>query len=151
MIRVVAGIIEDHGRVLVCQRHAGGVLGLKWEFPGGKLRRSEVPRAGLIRELQEELGVVARIGRQVYAVRHRYAEMKESVLVTFFLVALPERPRWFNRVAFERVEWARRGDLPRYDFLAADRKLVARMARGEFAAYVGMDQPPSTERTWPVT
>lgn len=47
MIRVVAGIIEQEGRVLICQRRAGGILAGKWEFPGGKMRPSETPRQAL--------------------------------------------------------------------------------------------------------
>ena len=62
MIRVVAAIIEQEGRVLICQRPAGKAFVGKWEFPGGKMRPSETPRQALERELREELGVSARIG-----------------------------------------------------------------------------------------
>ena len=53
MIRVVAAIIEQKGRLLICQRRRGGILELRWEFPGGKLRAGETPLAGLARELRE--------------------------------------------------------------------------------------------------
>jgi 8-oxo-dGTP diphosphatase len=131
MIRVVAAIIEHRGRLLICQRRAGDVFGLKWEFPGGKIRRGETPRAALARELREELGVAADVGRVVFRTRHRYADMPSAVDITFFAATRPfPTPR---NIVFERIVWARPADLPRYDFLAADRTLVARLVRGEFA------------------
>ena len=129
MIRVVAALIEREGRLLICQRRRGDLFGLKWEFPGGKLRPGETPRAALARELREELGSSTRIGRQVHRVRHRYKEFGEAVEVSFFATReMFPAPR---NLAFERIAWARPGQLPGYDFLPADRGLVARLARGE--------------------
>jgi 8-oxo-dGTP diphosphatase len=128
MIRVVAGIIEQYGRVLICRRQAGRIFGGKWEFPGGKMRPSEMPRQALERELREELGVTPKIGDLVQMVRYRYAEMSEAVHISFLSAALEDPPR--NR-AFERIVWAPRAELPRYDFLAADRLVVSELVRGE--------------------
>jgi 8-oxo-dGTP diphosphatase len=136
MIRVVAGIIERDARVLICQRCAGKALGLKWEFPGGKMRPSETPRQALERELREELGVATKIGNVVDVVRHRYAEMPDTVQVVFMHAALYEplfsatQPRKPGG-AFERMVWAPRAELRRYDFLAADRRLIGRLVSGE--------------------
>ena len=133
MIRVVAALIEREGRLLICQRRRGDLFGLKWEFPGGKLRPSETPRAGLARELHEELGCsTARIGPEIYRTRHRYQEFADSVEISFFAVCeISPAPR---NLVFEHMVWARPGDLPRYDFLPADRALVARLARRELSA-----------------
>jgi mutator protein MutT len=128
MIRVVAGIIEQDGRVLICQRRGGKMFGGKWEFPGGKMRLSETPRQALERELREELGVAPRIGGLIQTVRHRYVEMSEAVQISFLSAALENPPR---NLAFERIVWARRADLRRYDFLAADRQVILRLIRGE--------------------
>ena len=57
VIAVVAAIIEYQGRYLLCQRHDGPHLPLKWEFPGGKVEPGERPREALVREIQEELGL----------------------------------------------------------------------------------------------
>src|SRR5947209_20321288 len=57
MITIAAAVIERDGRLLICQRKKGAALGLKWEFPGGKLEAGETAEAALARELQEELGV----------------------------------------------------------------------------------------------
>jgi mutator protein MutT len=128
MIRVVAAIIEKNGRVLICQRSAKGTFEGKWEFPGGKMRPSETPREALERELREELGVPSVIGEIAAMVRHRYAEMTDAVQVLFLRAALERAPR---NVASERMVWARRTELRRYDFLAADRGVIAALVRGE--------------------
>jgi len=130
LIRVVAALIERKGRLLICQRRRGDLFALQWEFPGGKLRPGETPRAGLARELREELGCsTARIGPEIYRTRHRYQEFADSVEIRFFAVCkLFPAPR---NLVFERMVWVRPGDLPGCDFLPADRALVARLARKE--------------------
>jgi 8-oxo-dGTP diphosphatase len=128
MIRVVAGIIERDGRVLICQRQAGGIFGGKWEFPGGKMRPSEAPRQALERELREELGVAPTIGDLLQTVRYRYAEMRDAVQISFLSAALDDPPR---NLTFARIIWAGRAELPRYDFLAADRQVISRLVRVE--------------------
>src|SRR5690242_3872432 len=128
MIRVVAGIIEQDGRVLICQRQKGKIFGGQWEFPGGKMRPSETPRQALERELREELGIAPNIGRLACSVCHSYAEMRQPVQILFFFASVSGKPR---NLAFERILWAPRGELPRYDFLAADRQVIARLVRGQ--------------------
>lgn len=132
MIRVVAAVIERQGRLLICQRRRGDPFGLQWEFPGGKLRPSETPHAGLARELREELGCrAARIGPEICRTRHRYRQLGDAIDIRFFAAGGPwPAPR---NLAFERMVWSRPGDLPRYDFLPADRALVARLARRELS------------------
>lgn len=130
MIRVVAGIIEHRGRLLICQRRRGDAFELQWEFPGGKIRRGETPREALARELREELSVAVTIGGEIFRTRHNYADRGVSVQLTFFAASAPfPAPR---NIVFERITWVRTGDLARYDFLAADRVLISRLVRGEF-------------------
>jgi 8-oxo-dGTP diphosphatase len=70
-IHVVAGILRDaDGRVLLAQRPLGKQLAGLWEFPGGKVEPGEAAPAALIRELDEELGIQAQIGRPLIAVPH---------------------------------------------------------------------------------
>ena len=92
------------------------------------MRPSETPRQALERELREELGASPKIGELVQMVRHRYSEMSEPVQISFFRAALEEMPR---NLAFERILWAARPELPRYDFLTADRQMISRLVRGE--------------------
>jgi 8-oxo-dGTP diphosphatase len=133
MIRVVAAVIAHRGRALICQRRRGDPFELQWEFPGGKIRRGETPRIALARELREELGIAVTIGREIYRTRHCYTDRDISVELTFFAASRPfPAPR---NIVFERIAWAWPADLGHYNFLAADRRLVSRLMRGEFECF----------------
>ncbi len=124
---VAAGILVRGGDILICQRHHTDRYGLQWEFPGGKLVDGETPEQALRRELKEELGIDARVGPEVFRLRHRYPD--RYVEVTFFRVDSfeGELKNW----VFESILWAPRATLASYNFLEADRHLVERIAGGE--------------------
>jgi 8-oxo-dGTP diphosphatase len=126
-ILVTAGILCDGEKILICQRRQSDAYGLQWEFPGGKVREGEDLKESLRRELAEELSIEACVGGEVFRLRHRYPD--RYVEVVFFTVPA-YRGTVVNRV-FEAVAWAPRARLSQYNFLEADRELVARLARGE--------------------
>lgn len=126
-ILVTAGILVNRDRILICQRHRSDPYGLKWEFPGGKVRDGEDLKTSLRRELAEELSIHAEVSEEVFRSRHRYPD--RFVEVVFFSVPA-YRGEVRNRV-FEAIEWAPRSKLAEYNFLEADRELVRRIARGE--------------------
>jgi 8-oxo-dGTP diphosphatase len=126
-ILVTAGILVKGGQILICQRHRSDRYGLQWEFPGGKVHDGEEMKAALTRELAEELAIEAEVGEEVYRLKHRYPD--RYVEVAFFAVRV-FKGELVNRV-FESVEWAPRDRLADYNFLEADRELVARLSRGE--------------------
>lgn len=123
---VTAGIILRGQEFLICQRHRSDPYGLQWEFPGGKVRSGEKLAACLRRELQEELGILAEVGEEVYRLRHRYPD--RYVEVVFFRVTA-YRGEPSNRV-FEAITWAPRDELGRFNFLEADLDLVKRLEEG---------------------
>jgi 8-oxo-dGTP diphosphatase len=57
---VAASLIDRDGRVLIAQRPPGKEMAGLWEFPGGKIEAKETPEEALIRELQEELGIIVK-------------------------------------------------------------------------------------------
>jgi 8-oxo-dGTP diphosphatase len=127
---VVAALIEREGALLVGQRRRGDRLALKWEFPGGKVRAEESLEQALARELQEELGVAATIGPEIYRTRHRYSGISHELLLIFFSASIEAEPQ---NLVFEQICWVQREHLDSYDFLPADRELVARLAAGEWS------------------
>lgn len=130
-MQVVAALIEHEGKVLVCQRRRGSAFELLWEFPGGKRRPDETLEAALARELSEELGVTAKIGREIYRTQHRYAEMREPIELIFF--AASGSPAEVRNLIFERIEWREPHSLPELNFLPADRELIEKLALGEIS------------------
>jgi 8-oxo-dGTP diphosphatase len=124
---VVAGILVRNDEILCCQRTEHQALPLKWEFPGGKIEAGETPQQALRRELEEELGIEAEIGKQLAAVDHTYLN-GNSVQLEFFKVERFQR-ELENRI-FQDVRWVNRKDLPKLDFLDADRDIVRRLAAG---------------------
>jgi 8-oxo-dGTP diphosphatase len=128
MITVAAALIENNGKLLVCQRRRTDPFPLLWEFPGGKLQPGETPEAALARELREELGVTAQIGRKIYRTRHKYEEMSGEIDLVFF--AARADPAEMQNLAFERMEWREIPALAELNFLPADRELISLLAAG---------------------
>lgn len=129
MRTVVAAIIErGDRRFLIGQRRRTDTSALKWEFPGGKVRDGEELVAALERELREELGATLIESREIGAVRHQYANYPEELEIHFFaarIESLEVTPR-----AFEQIAWVLPKELGGYDFLAANRELIAQLATG---------------------
>jgi len=72
-VRVAAAVVWDGPRLLMTQRPPGGALGLQWEFPGGKIEPGETPEQAIVREVREELGVLATPVERLHSVAHDYA------------------------------------------------------------------------------
>lgn len=73
---VVGALIEENGKILVCQRLANDRFGLLWEFPGGKVERGEEKTKALKRELKEELGIEVEAGELVNIFEDEIPTMK---------------------------------------------------------------------------
>ena len=124
LLLVVAGaLIDSDNRVLIAQRPRGKQLADLWEFPGGKIDPGERPEHALIRELNEELGIVVReacLAPLTFA-SHAYEDFH-------LLMPLYVCRRWEGFVAAreaQALKWVRANDLRNYPMPPADAPLIA--------------------------
>ncbi len=111
------------------QRKAGTHLEGSWELPGGKVLPGEDPRAGLCRELAEEVGIDARVGEIVDVTFHEYPEADKAVLLLFFeaeRVPGSPPPRALDVAA---VEWFSSSDLDPSRFPPADETVLRKVKK----------------------
>lgn len=127
-LEVVAGLIFQEGRLLVCQRRKERPFPLKWELPGGKVEGGEGCLDALQRELKEELGIEVQSAKEVFQYNHLYQD-GTVVRLTFFRV---DRYRGEPaNLAFQQILWAEIQRLGKLDFLAGDLPLIDQVMRGE--------------------
>jgi len=118
-----AALVDADGRVLLCQRPEGKQLAGLWEFPGGKVEAGETPEACLIRELEEELGIVvtkACLAPFVFA-SHEYESF--HLLMPLYLIR-----RWAGQITareHKAIAWVKPSKLGDYPMPPADTPLIA--------------------------
>jgi 8-oxo-dGTP diphosphatase len=128
-IQVVTAVIErEDRRILIGQRRRVDSSPLKWEFPGGKVKTEESLEQALARELREELNVTLLRAVPISRVEHQYGGSAGSLSIIFFAVAILESE--LHPGPFEQVAWVLPRELGQYDFLAANRRLIAELATG---------------------
>jgi len=127
MTIVVAAVIERDGLILIGQRRNSGSHALKWEFPGGKVEEPESNEAALVRELKEELDIEARIAGEIMRYEYRYGRRKPFLLVFFRVEDFDGEPR---NLVFEQIQWVKREDFDKYDFLEGDAPFIRCLGNG---------------------
>lgn len=125
MVEVVAALIRQDMRFLICQRPVGKRRALLWEFPGGKVEAGEEPRQALIRECREELGVDLLIGALYEQAEHRY----DDIHIRLSLYEARIISGTLTRMEHHDLRWIRPGELGRFSFCPADVPLIHKLAR----------------------
>jgi 8-oxo-dGTP diphosphatase len=121
MTTVVAAVIERSGRFLIAQRKRTGQHPLKWEFPGGKVEPNEAPPAAAVRELEEELGIRARVEREIMRYEYQYPGRPPILLIFYSVTEFTGEP---ENLDFEQIAWVARASLGDYDFLEGDAEFI---------------------------
>ena len=124
---VVAALIWDGDRFLICQRPAHKARGLLWEFVGGKVEPGEAKGQALVRECQEELAVTTSVGEVFMEVNHDYPDL--NVHLTLFNAAIMEGiPQMLEH---NDICWITVEEIPQYEFCPADEVILRRLQYGD--------------------
>ena len=120
---VVAALIWDENRFMICQRPAHKARGLLWEFVGGKVEAGETKEQALIRECREELAVTLSVGEVFMDVVHEYPDL--LVHLTLFHASIAEGVP--QKLEHNDIRWITIGEIPEYEFCPADTEILERL------------------------
>ena len=123
-IRVVAALIEEGGKFLVCRRPANKARGLLWEFAGGKVEQGEEKAAALVRECREELGVELDVGEVFTELTHVYPDV--TVRLTLFCARIAAGVP--QRLEHAELRWATPQEMLSLEFCPADAPILRMLA-----------------------
>jgi 8-oxo-dGTP diphosphatase len=126
MIHVTAGVIRRGDAFLIARRGPADRLAGRWEFPGGKVEPGESPKACLRRELAEELGVEARVGRLLGRTVHRYPG--KTILLLFYEARVAKGR--IRACEHDATAWVTPAEMAHYVFAPADRAFVDLLRAG---------------------
>ena len=121
MVQVVAGILQNDGKILVAQRTPEQSHPLKWEFPGGKVEPGESPEQALTRELEEELGIRDAAGDVIARYQFAYPGKLPIELIFFRIRHFSGEPR---NLIFHDLRWQPKYQLAGLDFVEGDREFI---------------------------
>ena len=123
MTEVVAVLIWDKDKFMICQRPTHKARGLLWEFVGGKVEPGETKEQALIRECQEELAVTLSIGDVFMDVVHEYPDL--TVHLTLFNAAILEGiPK---KLKHNDIKWITPSEISNYEFCPADVEILKKI------------------------
>lgn len=120
MVEVVAALIWDDERFMICQRPANKTRGLLWEFVGGKVESGESHEAALIRECREELAVTISVGDIFMDVIHEYPDL--TVHLVLYHGAISEGVP--QKLEHNDIRWITVGEIDNYEFCPADKDIL---------------------------
>ena len=115
-INVVAAIIKKNGSYFIAQRNKEKYMGLKWEFPGGKVDPGETLIEALSREIHEELNINIRVHEKL--AQEKYKDNEINIVLHYFLCSIIDGTIKLNE--HEAMKWVEKKDFNKYDFVAGD-------------------------------
>ena len=124
MVEVVAALIWDGNRFLICQRPEHKARGLLWEYVGGKVEPGETKQEALIRECKEELDVTITVGDVFLDVVHEYPDITVHLTLFHARIASGE----IKLLEHNAVAWITPDEIPNYAFCPADKEINERIA-----------------------
>lgn len=122
---VVAALIWQNGKFLICQRPAHKARGLLWEFAGGKVEPGETKQQALARECREELAVELAVGEVFMEVVHTYPDL--TIRLTLFHAAIARGVP--QKIEHHDLRWITPAQVHDFDFCPADVEILERIEK----------------------
>ena len=123
MTEVVAALIWNKDKFMICQRPSHKARGLLWEVVGGKVESGETKELALIRECQEELAVTLSVGDIFMDVTHEYSDL--TVHLTLFNATIAEGEP--QQLEHNDIQWITPNEIPNYEFCPADKEILKKI------------------------
>ena len=123
MVEVVAALIWDSDKFMICQRPENKSRALLWEFVGGNVEPGETKEQALIRECKEELDVTLSVGEIFMDVIHRYPDI--NVHLTLFNASILEGVP--QKLEHNDIKWITVSEINNYEFCPADKEILEKL------------------------
>ncbi len=123
MVEVVAALIWDGEKFLICQRPKNKARALLWEFVGGKVEAGESKEEALVRECKEELDITLSVGKEFMTVTHEYTDITVN-LTLFNATILEGEPK---KLEHNDIRWITPQEIPLYEFCPADVEILRKI------------------------
>ena len=123
MVEVVAALIWDNDKFMICQRSAHKARGLLWEFVGGKVESGETKEQALIRECKEELDILLSVGDVFMDVVHEYPDI--TVHLTLFNATIADGEP--QKLEHNNIQWIVPSEIPNFEFCPADEGILRKI------------------------
>ena len=120
---IVAAIIKKDNLYLIVQRNKHKYLGLKWEFPGGKVESGETFEEALLREIEEELSIVINVYEKI--AEEKYKDNKIDIILHYFLCS--HKSGTIKLSEHEDFAWVEKKDFAKYDFAEGDGNILSQL------------------------
>ena len=120
MTEVVAALIWDDDKFMICQRPVHKARALLWEFAGGKVELGETKEQALMRECKEELDILLSVGDVFMDVVHEYPDL--TVHLTLFNATIAEGEP--QKLEHNDIRWIMPCEIPNYEFCPADEEIL---------------------------
>lgn len=118
---VVAAIIKKDNLFFIAQRNKTKHLGLKWEFPGGKVDINELNIDALKREIKEELNITIYVKKKI--TQKNYKDKKINIILHYYLCYIKKGNIELNE--HENSKWVTKNNLNKYDFVSIDKEIIS--------------------------
>ena len=125
MTEVVAALVWDNDKFMICQRPANKARPLLWEFVGGKVEPGETKEQALIRECQEELAITLSVGDVFMDVVHEYPDI--TIRLTLFNATISEGIP--QKLEHNDIKWITPAEIAQYNFCPADEEILTKIIR----------------------